>query len=225
MTTLILVRHGASVWNERNLFTGWVDIPLSPKGIEEAKAAGRQLARQPIDLAFTSDLIRAQMTALYILEAHESKRVPRLIRRREGQKASWERIYSAATEKETIPLYAAWELNERMYGELQGKNKDEMRREYGAEQVQIWRRSFDGVPPGGESLEMTAERTLPYFHQHIVPHIREGKNILVAAHGNSLRSIIMDLEKLSKKQVIELEVPLGVPLIYQYADGHWKKGG
>ena len=191
MPILVLVRHGESQWNLENRFTGWVDVPLSPKGIEEAKAAGERLKKENIrfDVAYTSDLKRAQHTLKLILEK---------------------------LKKENIPVHKDQALNERHYGELQGLNKAETAQKFGEEQVRIWRRSYDVAPPKGESLKDTAARTLPYFEKHIVNDLNKGLNVLVAAHGNSLRSIVMYLDKLTKEQVLELNLATGVPLIYEF---------
>ncbi len=220
---LILMRHGQSIWNERNLFTGWVDVPLSKKGIEESLLGGEKIKDIPIDVVFTSALIRGQMTAFLAMTSHSSGRTVVFQHPKEGKLEKWAKIYSKETEKETIPLFASWHLNERMYGQLQGLNKDEMRRKYGKEQVHMWRRSFDVAPPKGESLCMTAKRTIPYFRKKIAPLLQKGKNIFIAAHGNSLRSIIMDLEQLSKEEVVHLELATGNPLFYQLSQGRWKK--
>ena len=191
MAILVLVRHGESQWNLENRFTGWVDVPLSEKGVREAVAAGERLKKQGLkfDLAFTSDLKRAQDTLKLILEKLGQTHVP--------------------VEKNQA-------LNERHYGELQGLNKAETAQKFGEEQVKIWRRSYDVAPPGGESLKDTAARTLPYFKSKILPELKKGKNVLVAAHGNSLRSIVMDLDKLTKEQVLELNLGTGVPILYEF---------
>ncbi len=219
---LILLRHGASLWNQKNIFTGWVDIPLSPKGIEESFQAGKKIATTPIDVIFTSTLIRAQMTAMLAMSVHEGDKVPCILHT-EGKLKEWAEIYSEETKKSCIPVHVAWQLNERMYGELQGMNKDEMREKFGADQVQIWRRSFDVPPPEGESLEMTAARSIPYFQEKIIPLLNAGKNVLISAHGNSLRSIVMFLDKLSKEQVVNLEMATGAPVIYTFEAGNWHK--
>jgi len=214
MPLLIMMRHGQSEWNKKNLFTGWVDVPLSPKGIEEATKGGEQIADLPIEVIYTSTLIRAQMTAMLAMTSHHSGKIPVILH--EGQE--WGKSYG---DTNTIPVYEAWELNERYYGELQGSDKDQMRAKYGAEQVQIWRRSFDTPPPNGEALKDTAERTLPYFRKQIVPDLESGKNVFIAAHGNSLRAIVMELESLSPDEVVKLEIATGVPLIYEFKDGHY----
>lgn len=188
MSKLVLIRHGESQWNLENRFTGWVDVPLSPKGIEEAKAAGKKLAGFTFDRAFSSVLARANETLRIVLEAI-------------GQT--------------TIPIERDKALNERMYGELQGLNKAETAQKYGDEQVKIWRRSYDVRPPGGESLKDTAERVLPFYDSRIKPYLLKGNTILIAAHGNSLRALVMRLEQLTREQVLELNIPTGAPLLYE----------
>jgi 2,3-bisphosphoglycerate-dependent phosphoglycerate mutase len=188
MARLVLLRHGESQWNLENRFTGWVDVPLSPRGIQEAKDAGEKLRSFKFDQAFTSVLARANETLRLVLETISQTGIP--------------------IEKDKA-------LNERMYGELQGLNKDETAKKYGEAQVKIWRRSYDVRPPGGESLKDTAERVLPYYERTIKPYILKGDTILVAAHGNSLRALIMELEQLSREQVLELNIPTGAPLLYE----------
>jgi len=187
MPKLVIVRHGQSQWNLENRFTGWIDIDLSPAGEEEARKAGEKLKGYKFDEAFTSDLKRAQRTLEIILKEI-------------GQ--------------ENIPVIKDKALNERMYGDLQGLNKDECRVKYGDEQVKIWRRSYDICPPNGESLKKTAERVLPFYHSTIEPELKKGKNILISAHGNSLRALIMFLEKLSPEEILQTEVPTGNPKEY-----------
>ncbi len=210
------MRHGQSSWNEQNLFTGWVDIPLSRIGIEEAAAGGKKIADIPIDVIFTSTLVRAHMTLALVMLEHKGKKVPVFRHPGQGKLEEWGQIYSEDTKKKVVMVYPAWELNERMYGRLQGLNKAETAEKFGAEQVQIWRRSYDVAPPDGESLEMTAKRTIPYFEAKILPHLKKGENVMICAHGNSLRSIIMNLDRLTKEQVVKLELPTGDPIIYQF---------
>lgn len=212
MSLLIMMRHGQSEWNKKNLFTGWVDVPLSPKGIDEAIQGGKEIAELPIDVMYTSTLIRAQMTGMLAMTEHHSGKVPVILHPGDERCTSF-------GDTDLIPVYEAWQLNERHYGELQGMNKDEMRKKYSPEQVQIWRRSFDTPPPNGEALKDTAERTLPYFRDTIVPELAAGKNVFIAAHGNSLRSIVMELDGLGPDEVVKLEIGTGVPLIYEYTDG------
>ncbi|MFC2175444.1 2,3-diphosphoglycerate-dependent phosphoglycerate mutase [Bacteroidota bacterium] len=186
---LVIVRHGQSVWNAENRFTGWVNVDLAPKGIAEAKEAGEKLKDFKFDKGFTSGLMRAQKTLKGILEV------------------------TGQTDLEVVENEA---LNERMYGDLQGMNKDEGREKFGAEQIHIWRRSFDVPPPGGESLKGTADRVLPYYLEVIEPELKAGKTIIIAAHGNSLRALIMHIEKLTKEQILETEVPTGKPRLYTF---------
>lgn len=216
MVKLILMRHGESIWNKKNIFTGWVDVALSLKGIDEAIRGGQRIRDIPIDIIFTSTLVRAEMTAMLVMAQHYSEKTPRILHTGEGKLDDWGAIYNEATTEDTIPIIRAWQLNERMYGKLQGLNKMETMDKFGPEQVHIWRRSFDIAPPEGESLKMTAARTIPYFENMIIPHLRAGKNVFVSAHGNSLRSIIMDLDQLSPQQVINLEIPTGEPMLYDY---------
>ncbi len=220
---LILMRHGESLWNLQNVFTGWVDVPLSSKGIDEALAGGDVIADIPIDVCFTSTLIRAQMTLMLAMSRHRSKKVPVMMHVGEGKLDEWGKIYSAEAEATVIPVYTSWHLNERMYGELQGCNKAETAEKFGADQVKIWRRSYNVPPPSGESLEMTAKRTLPYFNEEIKPSIERGKNVLIAAHGNSLRSIVMSLDNLTEDQVLALEIPTGQPIFYTYRNGRFER--
>lgn len=221
MPKLILMRHGQSKWNELNLFTGWVDVPLSEKGIQEALSAGERIKDIPIDVIVTTTLVRAQTTAFLAMSRHSSGKVPVVLHPGEGKLEEWSKNHGHDTQ--TIPVIRCWELNERMYGDLQGLNKAETAEKYGADQVHIWRRSFDVRPPNGESLEMTAARSIPYFKNVIVPLLEKGKNVFVSAHGNSLRSIIMDLDKLNKEQVLKLEIPTGEPILYDFTNGIFTK--
>ena len=221
---LILLRHGQSDWNQKNRFTGWVDVPLSEAGIAEAKRAGDILSQKEIDVIFVSSLIRSQMTAMIAMTRHFSGKTPVFLHQGEERWEKWGTIYDKRSQVETIPVYAAWELNERMYGELQGLNKEEAARQFGKEQVQRWRRSYETCPPFGESLEMTANRSLPYFKKQVIPFLKEGKNVLIVAHGNSLRAIVMHLDSLSKEKIVTLEIPTGVPMSYVFlGEGMWKK--
>ena len=192
---LVLVRHGQSEWNAKNLFTGWKDPGLTDQGVAEAKNAGRLILEQNIrfDLMYTSMLSRAQKTGDIILGVLNHKEVP--IVKNEA-------------------------LNERHYGSLAGLNKDDARKQWGEEQVHIWRRSFDIPPPDGESLKDTADRVLPYFEAEIMPKIISGSSILIAAHGNSLRALIMKLDSISSEDIVKLEIPTGAPIQYEFtSDG------
>jgi 2,3-bisphosphoglycerate-dependent phosphoglycerate mutase len=188
---LILVRHGQSEWNEQNLFTGWKDPGLTELGIKEAKNAGSLISDKGIqfDEMFTSMLVRAQDTGAIILDS---------------------------INQQNIPITKNKALNERNYGSLAGLNKDDARKKWGEEQVHIWRRSFDIPPPEGESLKDTAERVLPYFHEYIMPKVIQGLSILVAAHGNSLRALIMELDLISSEDIVKLEIPTGAPIQYEF---------
>ncbi|MDC0501340.1 2,3-diphosphoglycerate-dependent phosphoglycerate mutase [Euryarchaeota archaeon] len=197
MAILVLIRHGQSLWNAENRFTGWTDIDLSKKGEKEAKAAGEKLENVSFDVVHTSALMRAQRTAEIIIKNNKIS--------------------------ENIPTYKDERLNERHYGSLQGLNKTETAEKYGPKQVHIWRRSFDIAPPDGESLKMTAERTLPYFKEDVLKHLNEGKNVLISAHGNSLRSIVMHIENISKEDIVKLEIQTGVPRTYEYKDNIFTK--
>ncbi|MBS4168252.1 2,3-bisphosphoglycerate-dependent phosphoglycerate mutase [Parachlamydia sp. AcF125] len=219
MNKLILMRHGQSEWNRLNLFTGWVDIPLSGQGIKEALAGGDRIKDIPIDIIFTTSLMRAQMTAMLAMSRHSSGKTPVILHPQQSRLKEWGKIYGKSAEEACIPVICAWELNERMYGELQGLNKAETAEKFGAEQVRIWRRSFDIPPPNGESLKMTAARSIPYFEENILPCLLEGKNVFVSAHGNSLRSILMYLDKLSPEEVLNLELATGEPIFYTFQNG------
>ena len=192
LSYLVLIRHGQSEWNEKNLFTGWKNPPLTEKGIEEAELAGIRIKNLNIDFShyFTSALIRAQETCEIILNQ---------------------------LEKEKITKTRSQNLNERDYGDLSGLNKDEAKKEWGEDQVHIWRRSFDIPPPGGESLKDTADRVLPYFEEEIKPLVEQGNNILICAHGNSLRSLIMSLEEISPSEIVKVEIGTGEPILFSYS--------
>ena len=218
MAKLVLIRHGESVWNKKNVFTGWVDVPLSPNGIEEALKAGERLEDIDFDVVYTSVQIRAIETAMIALAKNKSEKTPAIVHT-EGKMAEWTGIYSEEMKNSMIPVLRDWHLNERYYGELQGKNKAETAKAYGDEQVLQWRRSYDIAPPAGECLKDTAERTIPFFKENILKQLEEGKNVLVSAHGNSLRSIVMYIENLTKEQVLKLEIPTGAPILFDYVAG------
>ncbi len=220
MSLLILLRHGQSEWNKKNIFTGWVDIPLSAEGIQEAFQAGDQISSYPIDYIFSSTLIRATMTALLAMSKHSSGKIPSMIHK-DDLIEKWGVCHSEEASSTLLPMECAWQLNERMYGDLQGMNKQAMREKYGDDQIRIWRRSYDVAPPNGESLKDTAARSIPYFLNEIVPHLDLRQNVLVSAHGNSLRSIIMHLDKLTEEEVLNLEVPTGEPILYRYEKGQF----
>ncbi len=216
MVKLFLVRHGESVWNLENRFTGWIDVSLSKNGVKEAVNAGKILKDEHFDIIFTSQLIRAQETLFKILESNLHS--VGCIRIHEKEK-EWYKKYSKSQEdsKKTL-IYADKSLNERFYGDLQGLNKEETVKIYGEQQVHIWRRSYDIAPPNGESLKMTSKRTLPYYKKHIEKALKDGKNVLVVAHGNSLRAIIKHIENLSKEEIVNLNLKTGVPITYTFDD-------
>jgi 2,3-bisphosphoglycerate-dependent phosphoglycerate mutase len=215
MSKLILLRHGQSVWNQKNIFTGWVDVPLSPNGIEEAFKAGEKISNIPFDVVFVSSLIRSKLTAMLALSKSHIDRIPCVMHEDERMK-KMSKVYDLKNEKTLLPVYEAWELNERMYGTLQGLNKEETLKKYGEAQFRLWRRSYHVNPPEGESLKMTAERAVPFFEKKIVDFLKNKKNVFIAAHGNSLRAIIMHIEKLSEDEVLHLELPTGEPICYEY---------
>mgnify|MGYP001402160610 FL=1 len=190
---LVLVRHGQSIWNEKNLFTGWKDIGLTKKGINEAESVGEQIKRigTKFEAMYTSSLVRAQKTGEIILECISQKE---------------------------IEIISDQSLNERNYGELTGLNKDQAKKDFGESQVQIWRRSYDIPPPNGESLKDTYERVVPYFIKTILPRLLRGENILITAHGNSLRSLVKYLEKISEDEIVKLEIATGEPIFYELID-------
>jgi len=214
LSKLVLVRHGQSQWNLENRFTGWVDVPLSKKGIEEAISAGKKLKNYEFDVMYISHMLRAIQTLHYIIIESSSKKTP-IIKHEEKRIKKWEQNYTSESKSE-IPVYQSVELAERYYGDLQGLNKQKTKEKYGDEQVHLWRRSFDINPPNGESLKNTSERTIPYFKKRILNDLKEDKNVLVSAHGNSLRSIVMYVENISEKEIPNVEIPTGVPIIYTF---------
>lgn len=189
MPKLVLVRHGQSLWNLENRFTGWVDVPLTADGEAEARRAGERLTDMTFDIAYTSTLIRAQETLRLLCE----------------------------TAGLDLPVIRDQALNERHYGDLQGLNKADTAERYGDEQVHIWRRSFATPPPNGEALKHTAERTLPFFERAVLGDIKLGKDVLVVAHGNSNRAIVMELEQIGEDEIMDVELATGIPLVYDLA--------
>ncbi|MEM6448084.1 MAG: 2,3-bisphosphoglycerate-dependent phosphoglycerate mutase [Cyanobacteria bacterium P01_D01_bin.123] len=216
MATLILLRHGQSLWNAANKFTGWVDVPLSERGRAEATIASCKLRNHRVNVCFTSLLMRALETAVICLtECDEicDGRIP-VIKHAEDNPEwhGWDKYHGEASEE--LPLFPSAALDERYYGQLQGLNKAATAERYGEKQVHEWRRSFSGRPPGGESLEDTMNRTIPFFRNRILTQLKQEDNILVAAHGNSLRAIVMYLDKLSHEEVPTLNLKTGVPIVY-----------
>lgn len=215
---LYLVRHGQSEWNRQNLFTGWVDVPLSQQGVDEAYGVGERLKAVKFDAIFTSRLVRAEMTAMLMLLQNQWKKVPYRIHDEDPMRYG---LHDQNILETMVPVYQSPLLNERLYGELQGMNKDSARKQFGEEQVLLWRRSYDQRPPGGESLEMTKQRTIPYFASSIAPLVKSGQTILVVAHGNSLRSIVMELKQLSAEQILKYELATGEPVFFAWEHQSW----
>jgi 2,3-bisphosphoglycerate-dependent phosphoglycerate mutase len=215
MAKLILTRHGQSLWNAENKFTGWVDVPLSEMGRAEATIASCKLRDYRVRVCFTSMLFRAMETAIIILTEVDDicgGRIPIIKHDEDEDWRGWDK-YNSDSEQE-LPVYTTAALDERYYGELQGLNKAETAAKFGKEQVHIWRRSYDVAPPGGESLADTVKRTVPFFRDRILKHLIAGDNVLIAAHGNSLRSIIKYLENLSEEEIVKVELGTAVPLVY-----------
>jgi 2,3-bisphosphoglycerate-dependent phosphoglycerate mutase len=216
MAQLILIRHGQSLWNALNKFTGWVDVPLSERGRAEATIAFCRLSGYRVNVCFTSKLIRAIETATICLTERDDicgGKIP-IIKHEESDQDwhGWNNYDGNPAEE--LPIFTNAALDERFYGELQGLNKADTANKYGREKVNEWRRSYSVRPPGGESLEDTQKRVVSYFNSRILPHLLQGDNVLIAAHGNSLRSIIMTLDRLSPDRVTALELATGVPIVY-----------
>lgn len=213
LATMVLVRHGQSQWNLENRFTGWVDVPLSVKGREEATAAGKKLKDFRFDTMYVSHMLRALQTLHYILLELADRRTP-IIYHEEKRIHDWE--HHTGDLKCEIPIYQSVDLAERYYGDLQGLNKAETMEKYGKEQVHLWRRSYNINPPAGESLKDTCDRTIPYYKKNILPELQTGKHVLVVAHGNSLRSIIKYVENISNQEIPNVEIPTGIPIVYTF---------
>ncbi len=218
MAQLILIRHGQSTWNSANKFTGWVDVPLNHQGLAEAALAAQKLKHYSIDLCFTSLLIRSIQTGLVCLVESDGviNQGKSPVLHHDADDPNWHGWdHHAGDPAEEIPVFPSQALDERFYGDLQGLNKAETAAQYGDEQVRLWRRSFAVKPPGGESLADTVARAVPFFKSRILSHLQDGETVLVAAHGNSLRAIIMHLENLSEAEIPLLELATGVPIIYE----------
>ncbi|AQK56515.1 phosphoglycerate/bisphosphoglycerate mutase [Zea mays] len=234
-SALILIRHGESLWNEKNLFTGCVDVPLTPKGVDEAIEAGKRICNIPVDVIYTSSLIRAQMTAMLAMMQHRRKKVPIILHNESEQAHMWSQIYSEETKKQSIPVITAWQLNERMYGELQGLNKQETADRFGKEQVHEWRRSYDIPPPNGESLEMCAERAVAYFKDQVrilsdTVVLAELSFLHVSLHHTKLifTVSVLGVEIVDRpliSQVISLELSTGIPMLYIFKEGKFIRRG
>lgn len=216
MGKLILIRHGESVWNTRSVFTGWIDVPLTQSGIIEAAKAGHAVAGTDIDVVYTSALVRAMQTALIVLLGAQQKRTPYMIHNIFDRYSRRYHKLNKDIADNMIPVYRCWQLNERYYGELQGHSKSRIAELFGVEKVLSWRRGYRARPPKGESLRDTARRTMPFFNRNIMRELRAGKNVLISAHANSLRSIIMNLDNLSEEQVACLEIDTAKPIVYNF---------
>ena len=219
MSHLILIRHGESRWNISNKFSGWTDVPLSEVGINEALIAAKKLEGLRLDIAFTSKLTRAQETLLLILAKQDYTGI---FLHKSKKRFSWS-LHPKVFDKYEIPIYSDNSLNERYYGSLQGMDKNKARKKFGEKQVFKWRRSWDVKPPKGESLKDTYKRSVPYFIKKVLPELKSGKNVIVSAHGNSLRAIIKYLERISDEEIPHLNLPTGKPIIYKWRNGRLKK--
>lgn len=212
MTKLVLIRHGQSIWNLQNRFTGWADVSLSQKGLKEANKAAIKLKHYKFSFAYTSNLIRAQETLFSIL--NKNLYCNHYIRIHENE-SKWYSHYKHNKEDDIdLKVYTTEALNERYYGDLQGLNKDETRKKFGEKLVQLWRRAYKIGPPGGNSLSITYKRTIPYFKSHIEPKLKKGEDIIIAAHGNSLRSIIKYIENIADDEISKIELETGIPIVY-----------
>lgn len=212
MVKLVLIRHGQSIWNLQNRFTGWADISLSQKGIKEAKKAAKKLNSYKFDIAFTSNLLRAQETLFEILNSNQN--CNHYIRIHENESKKYSHYIHTKKDDLDLKVYMNKALNERYYGDLQGLNKDDTKKKFGEKLVQLWRRSFKKAPPGGNALSRTYKRVIPYFKSHIEKELKNNKNIIISAHGNSLRAIIMYLENISGDDIQNIELKTGQPIVY-----------
>lgn len=217
MGKLILLRHGNSMWNQKNIFTGWVDVSLSKKGVAEASKAGKLLSKIKFDAIFTSALTRAQMTLQLAMLENEDDRSMYF-------EHADKRYFHGVDVKNTLMVNVSEALNERFYGDLQGKEKSAFKKSVGEELFTQYRRSYATPPPNGESLKMTIERTLPYFDKEILPLIKKGKTVLVVAHGNSLRGIVKEVMNISDDQIVSYEIATGQPLVFSYKEGAFTQG-
>lgn len=220
MGKLVLIRHGESLWNNRNIFTGWVDVPLTQSGIVEASKASHQISDIQFDVVFTSGLVRSIQTALIVLLSDKKRRTPYLVHTCPIFRRRY--LHFCHTEqKNMIPVYRSWQLNERYYGDLQGLNKVKIADIFGVGEVVSWRKGYAARPPKGESLKDTSRRVIPFFNKKIMRELKEGKNVLVSAHSNTLRSIVMSLEQMDEAQVVGLEVDTANPVVFDYQNGEF----
>ncbi|MCH9617272.1 MAG: 2,3-bisphosphoglycerate-dependent phosphoglycerate mutase [Chlamydiia bacterium] len=217
MGKLILLRHGNSTWNQKNIFTGWVDISLSKRGVEEATAAGKLLSKITFDAIYTSCLSRAQMTLQLAMLENEDRRSMYL-------EHDDKRYFHGIDKESSLMVHVSEALNERFYGDLQGKEKNAFKEKVGEELFTQYRRSYDIPPPNGESLEMTIKRTLPYFDKEILPRVKAGETVLIVAHGNSLRGIVKEVMDVSDSEIVAYEIATGTPLIFSYENNTFVEG-
>ena len=225
MNYLVLVRHGDSFWNKEgyNCFTGWVDVANLPSGIEKLVKAGKILSDFKFDIAFTSELYRGIETALTVLSYNKVSGTP-IILHENDTISKWSVFYHKDFKK-FVPVVKSWKLNERYYGKLQGMNKDKARRKFGEEKVFLWRRSYEIAPPKGESLKDVEKRVVSYFEKEVIHYLKKGKNVLLGAHGNSLRALVKRLDGISPEGVRKLEIKKGIPLFYKYSGGKLERIG
>ena len=221
MGKLVLIRHGESVWNGRNLFTGWVDVPLTQAGIVEASRASHLISNIDFDVVYVSALIRSIQTAFIVLLGDTKRRTPYLVHTSDFFHRKWYQTFSNTELKNMIPVYRCWQLNERYYGDLQGLCKSKIADIFGIDRVVSWRKGYTERPPKGESLKDTSSRVVPFFNKVIVKQLEAGKNVLVSAHSNTLRSIIMNLEQMDEAQVVGLEVDTANLIVYDYSGGEY----
>ena len=221
MGKLVLIRHGESVWNGRSLFTGWVDVPLTQAGIVEASRASHLVNGIDFDVVYVSALIRSIQTAFIVLLSDSRRRTPYLIHSSDFFHRKWYHTFSHTEQKNMIPVYRCWQLNERFYGDLQGLSKSKIADIFGVDKVVSWRRGYTERPPKGESLQDTSHRVIPFFNKEIVKQLEAGKNVLVSALSNTLRSIMMNIEQMDEAQVVGLEVDTANLIIYNYSNGEY----
>lgn len=221
MGKLVLIRHGESIWNTRNIFTGWVDVPLTQTGIVEASRAGRKVTQIDFDVVYTSALVRSMQTAFIVLLSDPRRRTPYMVH--EGFWARRYNRFASSEHKNVIPVYRVEQLNERYYGDLQGLNKAKIADVFGIEKVIAWRRSYTERPPKGESLQDTSKRVIPFFKKTVLKQLKEGKNVLISAHSNTIRSIVMHLEQMDEAQVVGLEIDTANPVVYDFVNGEFVK--
>lgn len=222
MGKLVLIRHGESVWNTRNLFTGWVDVPLTQAGIVEATRASQVIKHIDFDVVYTSELVRAIQTALIVLLSDKKFRAPCMMHREWFWRKRYGKIHPAEA-KNIIPIYRSWRLNERFYGDLQGLNKAKIADIFGVDRVIGWRKGYTSKPPKGENLKHTSKRLLPFFNKTIIRELDADKNVLVSSHANLLRSMVMHIEQLDEAQVVGLEMDTANPIIYNYVNGKFER--